>query len=177
MLRYKRSFSALLLRFTANPASFHHLASELFHTSGQKFCLADGSFCVTNQECGFRKPSGASLWAGAQVWFHTYSQSGGGSQMEPVNYRCLNCRGVWTHTYTRAPLYCLIGVNNGPELICRFGPSRCVHQTLYLLSRWTLYRIYDCSSAKSIGYQIPAVPLVLICISFSLVPPLRIIKF
>lgn len=44
--------------------------------------------------------------------FTHYSQSGGGSQMEPVNYRCLNCRGVWTHTYTRALLYCLIGVKN-----------------------------------------------------------------
>lgn len=85
--------------------------------------------------------------------FTHYSQSGGGSQMEPVSYHCLNCRGVWTHTYTRASLYYLIGVNNGCERACRFGISSYVRQTLKLLSRWTLYRIYGCSSAESIGHQ------------------------
>lgn len=99
--------------------------------------------------------------------FTHYSQSGGGSQMEPVNYRCLNCRGVRTHTYTRAPLYCLIGVNNGSKLICRFGISRYVlyiyiykYGVFHLHCRcicshisWRVYRIYDCSAAKSIGYQ------------------------
>lgn len=33
--------------------------------------LSCGSFCVINQECSSRKPSGVSLWADAQVWFHT----------------------------------------------------------------------------------------------------------
>lgn len=123
--------------------------------------------------------------------FTHYSQSGGGSQIEPVNYRCLNCRGVWTHTYTRAPLYCLIGVNNGFKLICRFGIRRYVIY-IYIKTESFIYTVVTSAviyPGESTGYmtaallnpqairEISALPLVLICISFSLVPPLRIIKF
>lgn len=59
----------------------------------ETFCLAE-VFASQMRSVASGSPGVPRCEQTLRCDFTHYSQSGSGSQMEPVNYRCLNCRGV-----------------------------------------------------------------------------------